>query len=492
MSIDFRVGDCLEIFGQEPDASFDAIVADLPAGVSFMSRAWDGDHGHRDRWIAFWAERLAMVRQKCKPGAYALLWALPRTSGWTHMAIEDGGWYVQDVITHAFGTGWPKSHAALKPASEHWILARNGTGGDLQIDAARVQRGPGGYPIPCTQRESRSFGNRLGGSTSDSGGLVKLGPEAAHPAGSWPTNLVLSHCPECEERGTRMVKGGTAHPGSPDYKSAEWGTIGRNHDRPPQTYAPDGQEEIPAFDCLASCDCGQAVLAPSGGAAPRCACGRPMWWACAVAELDAQSGYSKSPPVGSVARVTRPRSGYTVSPPPMELPNGHGDEGGRSRYFPRFCYQAKASGGERDAGCEGLYWRRNPRNPFGYDVVDLAEYERLVAAAEKVARGNVHPTVKGVALMEWLVSLVCPPGGRLGDVTLGSGGTAVAYHRVCERARVEPSFLGTDICPEAVAIAEARMRWWRSVRLDTKPRAREERGVGGKGKKPKEPSLFDV
>lgn len=51
----------------------------------------------------------------------------------------------------------------------------------------------------------------------------------------------------------------------------------------------------------------------------------------------------------------------------------------------------------------------------------------------------------------------------------------VAWHRVCERAGVEPQFLGIDICPEAVEIAKARLAWWRAVRLDVEPtKPREE------------------
>jgi DNA modification methylase len=40
--------------------------------------------------------------------------------------------------------------------------------------------------------------------------------------------------------------------------------------------------------------------------------------------------------------------------------------------------------------------------------------------------GNTHPTVKPLALMRWLVRLVCPPGGLVLDPFLGSGTTALA------------------------------------------------------------------
>ena len=117
---------------------------------------------------------------------------------------------------------------------------------------------------------------------------------------------------------------------------------------------------------------------------------------------------------------------------------------------------AKASGGERDAGCEALYWRRNRRNTFGFDRIDRATWEATPEDAR--ARGNVHPTVKDAELMRHLVTLITPPGGRLGDITSGSGGTAIG----ALLAGNVGSFLGCDICPEAVEIAEARLSWWRA------------------------------
>jgi DNA modification methylase len=70
---------------------------------------------------------------------------------------------------------------------------------------------------------------------------------------------------------------------------------------------------------------------------------------------------------------------------------GHNDQGGASRFFPTFRYEAKAPTRER------------PK-------VD----------------GVVHPTVKPLALMRWLVRLVTPPGGLVLDPFLGSGTTAEA------------------------------------------------------------------
>jgi hypothetical protein len=91
---------------------------------------------------------------------------------------------------------------------------------------------------------------------------------------------------------------------------------------------------------------------------------------------------------------------------------GYGDTGGASRFF----YVAKASRSERNAGLEGMEQDFRERdNGFSSSISDT-----------KNPRGNIHPTVKPVALMKYLIRLVVPKGGTVLDPFLGSGTTAVA------------------------------------------------------------------
>jgi hypothetical protein len=71
--------------------------------------------------------------------------------------------------------------------------------------------------------------------------------------------------------------------------------------------------------------------------------------------------------------------------------SSYGDQGGASRFFPTFRYQAKAPTSERPK-IDGQGW----------------------------------PTVKPLALMRWLVRLVTPPGGLVLDPFAGSGTTGEA------------------------------------------------------------------
>jgi DNA modification methylase len=105
-----------------------------------------------------------------------------------------------------------------------------------------------------------------------------------------------------------------------------------------------------------------------------------------------------------------------------------------SRLF--FC--AKASKREREAGCDEL--------PLQSDLLYSRPAERL--------RRNIHPTVKPLSLMRWLVALITPPGGVVLDPFAGSASTGVAA--VME----ERLFLGIEREPKYIDIACARLAHW--------------------------------
>lgn len=104
-----------------------------------------------------------------------------------------------------------------------------------------------------------------------------------------------------------------------------------------------------------------------------------------------------------------------------------------SRLF--FC--AKASRTEREAGCEGLPQRTVALYP------GKARLPRMVR--------NLHPTVKPLGLMRWLVRLVTPPGGVVLDPFAGSGSTGVAA--LLEGRR----FIGIERESQYVDVACARL-----------------------------------
>ena len=80
-------------------------------------------------------------------------------------------------------------------------------------------------------------------------------------------------------------------------------------------------------------------------------------------------------------------------------------------------------------------WQAEGWETIGYGGTGTAARFFYCAKASRRERGegNAHPTVKPLALMEWLVKLVCPPEGLCLDLFLGSGTTALACIRTGRR-----------------------------------------------------------
>ena len=193
-------GKAEDVLRSIPDASIDAIVTDPPSGTGFMGKDWDKNRGGRGPWVAWLSGLLAECRRAARPGAWALVWALPRTSHWTACAVEDAGLEVRDVVVHLSGVGWPKSRACLKPAAEHWILARvPGPIVPLEIDAARIASVGGGGTREGEVSAERTYAE------SPKGFHAKPGPRGGDAAGRWPANVALEHSPGCVQTGVRNV-----------------------------------------------------------------------------------------------------------------------------------------------------------------------------------------------------------------------------------------------------------------------------------------------
>jgi hypothetical protein len=323
-------GDCITRLRELPADSIDAIVTDPPAGINFMNREWDHHKGGMNPWVEWMTEVMREALRVCKPGAHALVWALPRTSHWTGSALELAGWQVRDVVTHLFGSGFPKSHnldgglgTALKPAAEFWWLARKPLGmtveactarygtGALNIDACRVEG------TPSTYRER----------------VIDAG------LGRWPSNVLLGHPEGCVPTGTRRVKGHAGYPNGPGGSSSQLSQKGTPTTRtgPWAGHADaDGLETVTAWECEPGCP---------------------------VRMLDEQTG-NLGRSAGTQTRGNGFGGGlYEGGGLSDERPVGFGDSGGASRFFAqfnhteepqRFRYQSKSSSAERNAGLDGF------------------------------------------------------------------------------------------------------------------------------------------
>ena len=131
----------------------------------------------------------------------------------------------------------------------------------------------------------------------------------------------------------------------------------------------------------------------------------------------------------------------------------YGDIGGASRFF----YVAKASRGEREAGCDALPVR-TAGEATGGRAEGSAGLNSPRAGASRTTNGvrNFHPTVKPILLMRYLCLLVTPPAGLVLDPFMGSGSTG------CGAVQEGFSFIGCDLEADHVAIAKARITYWQS------------------------------
>lgn len=391
-------GDCLNVMQEFPDCSVDSVVTDPPAGIAFMGRSWDSDRGGRDRWVEWLAVRMEQALRVLKPGGHALVWALPRTSHWTALALEDSGFEIRDCVTHLFGTGFPKSLDISKAIDRAAGAEREVTGtepdrwtnkgavlnfatdraqsvvpihGPAVTDAARQWSGWGTALKPAGEHwwlVRKPFRGSIAGCVLEHGtGALNIA-ECRVPA---PGELIANHA-----RGpvTAVSKGIYGDSAAQETHQTGGQLIGR---WPSNVVLSHG-----------------ALLDPESGEVAGDACTDGCFAGCAVAELDRQSGYQ----CDGVA-VNRNRSGNSYQAPSCygeygtkAGPDvGYGGGGGASRFFPVFRWESKAPPAER------------PR-----------------------VNGTAHPTVKSVALMRWLVRLVTPPGGMVLDCFAGTGTTGQA------------------------------------------------------------------
>jgi site-specific DNA-methyltransferase (adenine-specific) len=123
-----------------------------------------------------------------------------------------------------------------------------------------------------------------------------------------------------------------------------------------------------------------------------------------------------------------------------QSPSNFNDSGSAARFF----YTAKASQNERNFGLYG----------FEDSVTTDGRIKPIDNAFNRgeTQRKNIHPTVKPLELMRYLVRLVTPKGGICLDPFMGSGTTAVA----CKAEKFD--YIGCELEPEYVKIAEARIK----------------------------------
>jgi hypothetical protein len=468
-----------------------------------MGKRWDSSGIAYDQTV--WEQCLRVL----KPGGHLLAFGGTRTYHRMAVAIEDAGFEVRDNIHWLYGSGFPKSLDVSKAIDKQrddradiyrvtaWVRAARDVAGitNRDIDAAFGFAGMAGHwtsgksqpavptldQVPLLldvlgvavddvpdeiRRLLRDLNGRKGQPGENWWKREVTGQHEGHVFGQWVTNHGIDHHNTAQVKrdvpatdAARQWDGwGTAlkpaHEPIVVARKPLVGTVAQNvlqygtgalnidgcrvgthdvlrattnnnmrgssygsdtADRERDTvYTPSDLGRWPA----------NLVLTHAADCADTCAAG------CPVAELDRQSGT-----LTSGANPTRRG--------PDNARNTFGGYAGQTDVAP-------ARG--NDTGGASRFFTVTKWDP----IADTAPF-RYVAKPGKKERNaglnaNVHPTVKPIGLMRWLIRLVTPPSGIVLDPFLGSGTTAVA-------ATLEGfGWIGCELTADYLPIIEARVR----------------------------------
>lgn len=395
-------GDCLQHLRNLPDNSIDSIVTDPPYGLSNTGPDKVADtivrwaNGERDHvpegrgfmgrpWDAFvpppavWDECLRVL----KPGGHMLVFAGSRTQDLMGLSIRLAGFEIRDSLAWIYGSGMPKSHDVSKAIDKMRGAEREVVG---------TKYGLPGYSLTDGNGDHRTYSKGLGNTGSGQAECditAPATPEAERWAG-WGTSLKPAIEPVlCARKPLTGTVAGNV---------LEWGTGALNID------ASRVEHDSQSADWVAKWSghnghpkgmFGGGIGAQFGGSPAGRWPANVLLDPEAAEAMDQQSGVTRSVVRAATTTDHRREGSYTPDRGNGQE-RGHTDSGGASRFFHVFKYQAKAPKRERP-------------------VIERPDGTKIQ-----------HPTVKPLALLDWLVTLVTPPGGVVLDPFAGSGTTLEA------------------------------------------------------------------
>ncbi len=357
-----------------------------------MGKTWDGTG------IAFDPATWVACLRVLKPGGHLLAFGGTRTSHRMVCAIEDAGFEIRDSVVWMYGSGFPKSLDVAKAIDK---AARGVPQGGADPTSAHH----GQYKTQATEGK-RSEGDKGQGFGAGPGQfMAQVGrkiPGGAYPNQDVPDVYLVNEAEPWQGWGTALKP---AHePIVVARKPLSLKTVAAN-------VLAHGTGALNIDGCRVSAE-GEIIHLPQSDPSKRTGVvGTPVdrfqeaqrasierantmgrWPANVI--LDEEAGALLDAQVSpSTSRKGRPRGsaesgeGWGMTKTGAE----YVDAGGPSRFF----YCPKTSASERSAG---------------------------------LPNKNIHPTVKPIALMQYLIRLITPPGGTILDPFLGSGTTAIAAH----------------------------------------------------------------
>lgn len=393
------VGDCREQMKLLEDNSVDAVICDPPYELNFMGSrtGWDNTGIAYD--VEVWRQALRVL----KPGGHLLAFSGSRTYHRMTVAIEDAGFEIRDQIMWLYGSGMPKSLSVDKAIDKAAGAVREVIGQQVMRDTTKMNPHHTQHASDLNADSNGRRARPYDAAATRIVGLTKPATKDAKRWEGWGTALKPAHEPICLARkpfpGTvaaNVLKHGT---GALNIDGTRVGSSGGT--------ASDGSPP----DML-----NKVYGKGMGGTGSVPVAGLGRWPANVIHDGSAEVRHA-FPRVNKSTAGTSTRTfggnqslyehgmqdGYPVT--------GYGDSGTASRFF----YSAKAS------------------------------------KADRGGDGNIHSTVKPIALMRYLCRLITPPGGVVLDPFMGSGSTVIA-------ARMEGFRpIGIDLMQEHVDIVRGRL-----------------------------------
>ncbi len=396
-------GDCVELMRGMAADSVDAIVTDPPYGIDFMGKEWDGfgtPHGFQT-WTEQWAREAFRI---LKPGGHLLAFGGTRMYHRLATGVEDAGFEVRDMMSWLYGSGFPKSLDVSKAmdkrrndAEAKWAVADF-----LKPHCARYGwKGLAAHFGVAEPMVRQHWASRSQTSTP-----------------TWSQWLELKTLLGFGNEMDQTVLELNGRKGTPGEAWAEREVVGVAAGNL-LAVAP-GQNNDRSAVAL-------ALTAPATDEAKR-------WegWGTALKPAQEPIVVARKPLIGTVAENVLAHGTGAINIGASRL------EGERWPANILFDEEAAAELDRQAPGASRFFYVAKP-----------GKKERNAGGA-----ANIHPTVKPIALMSYLIKLVTPPGGVVLDPFLGSGSTA------CAAAANGFDCIGIEQNQEYADIAEARIAHW--------------------------------
>ncbi len=436
-------GDCLIRLKELKDNSIDAIKWDN-SGIAYN--------------VEMWKECLRVL----KPGGHLLSFSGTRTYHRMASAIEDAGFEVRDMIEWVYGSGFPKSLNIGKAVDKL-------QGNERKIIGYKEPFGREGRNTKPTANYNAGVGGNYTENTKDLRPIY----DSCNEWEGWGTALKPAHEPICMARKPLAEK-------TVAKNVLKWSTGGINIDESRVGITPEDSKAMERCNTPGSAR--HKIVEATDNSF-----GRPK----PNGNLDTTQGrfpaniiHDNSEEVrecfpetgkssGGIKQDNHPMKAFGSSKWKIERgkanAGGLGDSGSASRFFKSIVYIPKASKSERNMGCEGLEEKiqnNTETNSRTFNDRCLTCKKKFVGSDNTICHcppelkitdktiytnKNNHPTVKPVALMEYLIKMVTPKGGIVLDPFMGSGTTGIACRKL------NYGFIGIELEEDYITIAKARI-----------------------------------